>query len=78
VDLVRSQTLIFYDHLSKLLHHKKLYHAHFVLNGSYQTHSLSLAFSIFLVASWRVKETERMIAVCTELRKVSSSCFLYI
>lgn len=28
-------------------------------------------FLYFLVASWRVKETERMIAICTELRKVS-------
>ena len=26
---------------------------------------------MFSVASWRVKETERMIAICTELRKVN-------
>lgn len=31
----------------------------------------------FTVASWRVKETERMIAICTELRKVSIQEHLY-
>lgn len=32
-----------------------------------------------LVASWRVKETERMIAICTELRKVSKVwCFMWL
>ena len=25
------------------------------------------------VANWRVKETERMVAICTELQKVSES-----
>ncbi len=27
----------------------------------------------FIVASWRVKETERMIAICTELRKLGAT-----
>lgn len=41
-----------------------LYHTHLVSN-------INFGLPIFLVASWRVKETERMIAVCTELRKAS-------
>jgi hypothetical protein len=28
---------------------------------------------VVLVANWRVKETERMVAICTELQKVSES-----
>lgn len=35
---------------------------------------ISLILSFLLVASWRVKETERMIAICTELRKVCNGC----
>ena len=30
----------------------------------------AFGFYLLSVASWRVKETERMIAICTELRKV--------
>ncbi|KAL0002687.1 hypothetical protein SO802_016468 [Lithocarpus litseifolius] len=32
-----------------------------------------LGFPIFIVASWRVKETERMIAICIELRKLGAT-----
>lgn len=40
------------------------------MSSIFQKTTLNLLLYLISVASWRVKETERMIAICTELRKV--------